>query len=351
MTPPPAGRRRLDTTVPREYEVPTRTPRLADAETARLAMWGVFGTWIVAALVAATAVIKVPGAPEWLERPAAAVLLVVFSIGLTHRAGGHMRIWTLMATLLGVSAVASQASFLLTAATVTTAVLGSVYAVMITRPAESIGAVVREYGVALAVALSSTMAVAAWNAPVNFQRFNLIVLFGALTVIIALVWSLGAGLHGLGRQNLGILIGVAVVLIALLAYSSFVRSYGSQALVEGIDNMVIWMRTNIGGVPRPVEVLLGFPTLVVGVALRSRRREGWWILVFAVIGTGVLSTSLVSPGAFPTYIAWSTLYSVVLGLGIGLAARWLFLKPQSARRTRAILPERRVEPGRFAPLR
>ncbi|MEH3034378.1 MAG: hypothetical protein PGN07_10170 [Aeromicrobium erythreum] len=345
------GRRRLDTEVPQDYEIPTRTPRLTDARTAGLAITGVFTLWVVATLLASTAVVKVPGVPSWVERPAAAALLVVFSIGLTHRAGGHMRIWTSLALLLGVSAAASQASVLLSAATVTTAVLGSVWAVLITRPAATVGGVVREYLVALLVGLSSTMAVAAWNAPVNFQRFNLLVLFGALVVAIALVWSLGAGLHGLGRQNLGILLGVAAVLLVLLAYSSFVRSYGSQALVEGVDNLVIWMRTNIGGVPRPVEVFLGFPALVVGVSVRSRRREGWWILVFAVIGTGVLSTSLVSPGAFPTYIGWSTLYSVVLGLVVGLLVRYPLVKQPSARRSRAIVPERRSEPGRFAPLR
>ena len=81
--------------------------------------------------------------------------------------------------------------------------------------------------------------------------------------------------------------------------------------------LVIWMRQTFGGVPRPTEVLVGFPALIVGVSLRSRRREGWWVLVFAVLGTVTVTTSLVSPGAYPTYIALSTLYSVVLGVVFG----------------------------------
>ena len=100
-----------------------------------------------------------------------------------------------------------------------------------------------------------------------------------------------------------------------------------------------------------MEVFIGFPALVVGVSLRSRRREGWWILVFAVIGTGVLTTSLVTPGAFPTYIGLSTLYSSILGLIVGLVFRQQVMKERSARAARAIEEVVRVEPPRFAALK
>ena len=83
----------------------------------------------------------------------------------------------------------------------------------------------------------------------------------------------------------------------------------------------------------------------------SKRREGWWVLVFAVIGTAVLSTSLVTPGAFPTYIAKSTLYSAILGLLVGLVARHYSSRQGSARAARAIEAVVRVEPPRFAPLK
>ncbi len=210
---------------------------------------------------------------------------------------------------------------------------------------------VREYVLAIVVALSGTVAVAAWNAQVSYQRFNLVVLTVALGLAITVVWNLGAGLHGLGRQNLAILAGVAALIVIVLAYFSFVRSHGSQMVTDTISDLVIWMRQSFGGVPRPVEVFIGFPALLVGVSMRSRNREGWWIMVFAVIGTGVLSTSLVSPGAYPSYIGLSTLYSSILGLGVGLVARGIAVRDRSKRAARVVEPERRIEPPRLAALK
>lgn len=344
------GRRRLDASVPQEYDLPTREPRIGSPRTARLVMALVFLAWVVGTVGAGTAVVAV-GTPSWIERPAAALLMVVFTIGLTHRGGGRMRIWLTMAVILGALTVVLETNVLLAASAAVTAVLGAVWAVLVTRPAASVLRVIGEYALALLVALSGTVGVAAWNAPVNYQRFNLIVVTVSLGLAIALVWNLGAGLHGLGRQNLAILLGVAALVVLLLAYSSFVRTHGSQSLVRLIADWVIWMRQNVRGVPRPVEVFIGFPALVVGVSYRSKRREGWWILVFAVIGTSVQATSLVTPGAFPTYIGLSTLYSSILGLGVGLLLRRQIMKERSARAARAIEEVVRVEPPRFAPLK
>jgi hypothetical protein len=344
------GRRRLDASVPPEYDLPTRVPRIQSPRTVRLIMLAVFALWAVGVLAAGTAVVAV-GAPSWIQRPAAALLLMVFAVGLTHRGGGHMRIWLPITAVLAVAAVVLEANVLLASAAALSAVLASVWAVMVTRPADSVVGAIREFGLTVVVALSGTISVAAWNAPVNYQRFNLLVVAIALGLAIALVWNLGAGLHGLGRQNLAILAGVAVILMLLLAYSSFVRTHGSQTIVDGFSELVIWTRQNFEGVPRPVEVFIGFPALIVGVSLRSKRREGWWVLVFAVIGTAVLSTSLVTPGAYPTYIGLSTLYSAVLGLGVGLVARQYAMRQGSARAARAIEQVVRVEPPRFAPLK
>jgi len=344
------GRRRLDASVPPEYDVPTREPRIESARTARLVMGAVFGVWVVGFAGALTSVVAV-GAPSWVQRPSAALLMVVFAVSLTHRGGGHMRIWLPISAALAIAAAALETNLLLASAAAVSAVLSAVWAVMVTRPADSLVGAIREFAFMLVIALSGTTAVAAWNAPVNYQRFNLVVIAISLGLAITLVWNLGAGLHGLGRQNLAILAGVAALLLLLLAYSSFVRTHGSQTLVDLFSDVVSWMRRNVDGVPRPVEVFIGFPALIVGVSLRSKRREGWWILVFAVIGTAVLSTSLVTPGAFPTYIAKSTLYSAVLGLLVGLVARHYALRQGSARAARAIEEVVRVEPPRFAPLK
>lgn len=345
-----AGRRRADSPRPPEYDLPTREPRIESPLAARLLMLGVLIAWVIGTLAAGTAVVAVD-LPVDVERPGAGLLLVVFSVALTHRVGGHMRIWASLAAILAIAAVATEANFLLAAAAATCAVLASVWAIVITRPAVTIPEALREYVLAIVVALSGTVSVAAWNAPVSYQRFNLVVLSAALGLAITVVWNLGAGLHGLGRQNLAILAGVAALMLLVLAYSSFVRTHGSQMLVDTISDVVIWMRQNVGGVPRPVEVFIGFPALIVGVSMRSRNREGWWILVFAVIGTGVLSTSLVSPGAFPSYIGLSTLYSSILGLAVGLAVRNFAVRDRSSRAARVVEPERRIEPPRLAALK
>ena len=350
MTTQGGGRRRLDSSVPDEYDVPTRTPRIASPDLANLIISGFAVVWVIALIGAATAVVAVD-VPRWIARPSAAVLLVVFAVGLVHRAGGHMRLWIPPATALAIGALATQNQALLASAAVLTAVLAAVWAVLITRPAGSIAAVLREYGIALAAASSGAIAVAAWNVEVNHQRFGLVVLAASLGIAIALVWSLGRGLHGLGKQNFLILIGVAIVLLLLLAYSSFVRTHGSQAIIDGFTELVIWTRETFHGSPRPVEVLLGFPALIAGVSMRSRRPDGWWVLVFAVVGTSVLTTALVSPGAFPSYIGLSTLYSVVLGGLVGLGVRSWLMTEQSSRAARQFGSDERVEPGRFAPLR
>lgn len=344
------GRRRLDASVPPEYDVPTREPRIESPKTARLVMAAVLAVWVVGVAGSLTSIVAV-GAPGWVQRPSAALVMVVSATGLIHRGGGRMRIWLPITAALGVAAVGFEANMLLASAAAVTAVLTSVWAVLVTRPADSLVGALREYGLALAVALSGTTAVAAWNAPVNYQRFNIMVVGVALGLAITLVWNLGAGLHGLGRQNLAILAGVAALLLLLLAYSSFVRSHGSQTLVDAFSEVVTWARSTFEGVPRPVEVFIGFPALITGVSLRATRREGWWVLVFAVIGTAVLTSSLVTPGAFPSYIALSTLYSAVLGLGVGLVARHYALRQGAARAARAVEPVVRVEPPRFAPLK
>ena len=347
-----AGRRRADSPRPPEYDLPTREPRIESPRTARLLMLVVLILWIIGTLAAGTSVVAVDIPVDTdVERPGAALLLIVFSVGLTHRVGGHMRIWASLGTVLAIAALASEANVLLAAAAAVSAVLASVWAVVITRPAVTVLQAVREYVLAIVVALSGTVAVAAWNAPVSYQRFNLVVVSVALGLAITVVWNLGAGLHGLGRQNLAILAGVAAFLLLVLAYSSFVRTHGSQMITDTISDLVIWMRQSFGGVPRPVEVFIGFPALLVGVSMRSRNREGWWIMVFAVIGTGVLSTSLVSPGAFPSYIGLSTLYSSIFGLVVGLVARGIAVRDRSKRAARVVEPERRIEPPRLAALK
>lgn len=342
------GRRRA--AEPDEYDLPTREPRVRSPKAAKVLMGGVFAAWFLGIGTAGTSVVAYD-LPWHVGRTGAVILMIVFAVALTHRVGGHMRIWGTLATVLAIAAAIVQLPFLLAAAAAVTAVTAAVWAVLFTRPAPSLALALVEYLVAIGISLSGTLAVAAWDAPVNYQRFNLVVLGAALLLSIVLVWNLGAGLHGLGREHLAILFGIAVLLVLVLAYASFVRSHGSRAVTDAIASMIIWMRQTIGGVPRPVEVFIGFPAIIVGVSMRARTREGWWIMVFGVLSTSVLATSLVSPLAFPTYIALSTLYSVILGLGVGLVVRRILFPNHARRATRVVEPERRIEPARLAALK
>lgn len=347
---PTGGRRRLDPMEALGYDMPTRAPRIDSDSLFHLLVGSIVVLWIVAAVGAGTAVVAV-GTPDWIQRPSAALLMVIFAVGLTHRAGGRLRLWVPLVTVLAVAALVLQTNVLIASAAGVTAVLAAVLSVVNTRPASTVAGAIFEYVVALVSALVGTLGVAAWNAPVNYQRFNLVVIGAALALAIAMVWSLGAGLHGMGRQGLLIPVAAALLLLVVLTYSSFVRTHGSETVIDAIRETVLWLRQNFGGVPRPVEVFIGFPALILGVSIRSRHREGWWVLVFAVIGTAVLTTSLVTPGALPSYIGLSTLYSSILGLAVGLVARHFAMQQRSSRASRAIEEVVRVEPPRTAPLK
>jgi len=343
-----AGRRRAAT--PAEYDVPTREPRVKSTRAARMLMAGVGAVWLLGVVLAGSSVVAYD-LPEHAGTAGAVLLFVVFAVALTHRVGGHMRIWGPMAAVLGLVAAFTGNPVLVAAAAGSAGVTAAVWAVVFTRPAMTVLQAIGEYLIAITIALSGTLCVAAWNASVNYARFNVVVIAAALGVSIILVWNLGAGLHGLGKEHLIILSAIAALVVVVLAYASFVRSHGSEMITDTIASMIIWMRTNIAGVPRPVEVFLGFPALVIGVSMRARSREGWWIMVFGVISTSVLTTSLVSPLAFPAYVGLSTLYSAVLGLAIGLVIRRFVVPDNSRRATRVVEPERRIEPSRLAALK
>lgn len=361
------GRRRLAAAGSSEYAVPTRAPRFNSPRQARVLVIATLVVWVLSAVLCLGAIVDLP-LPSGVLRPAAAVHLVVASVALTHRVGGRLRLWVPVAAVLAIGGAATQTGLGLATAAVATAVVAAVLAVVMTRPASTVVDVLREVAVSIVISVAGALAVAAWTPPVGPRRFALLVVIGALALSFLMIWRLGAGLHGLSRSNLGWLIGGAVAVVALITYFAVLRSYGSQVLLNGIEGSTTSLRAAIGGVPRPFEVLVGFPALVLGVSLRSLRRDGWWIVVFAVIGTATITASLVSTGAYPVYIALSTVYSALLGVPLGFVARHFLLGSRSgsgragARGGRArggsrrqadqsVAAEQRVEPSRFSPLR
>jgi len=316
----PGTRRRASETL--GYTPPVRARRLSPAVNRRLVVALCFIGWVAGLLAVSTAFVDLGlGEPPWTARAGAAGLAVVYSLALTYRCGGRVRVWPVLVLLGGAATLATELSWLLSTVSVVTAVLASVLAVMLTRPAATIPRVIGELAVTVVVALSGTVAVAAWNAPVLYVRFNLAVLALAMAVTFGVVWGLGAGLHGMGRRGLLLVAGSAIAMAVILAYGTAVREYGSPMVMDNIDAVVQWMDENVGGVPRPAVFLVGLPALVWGISTRVERRQGWWMCAFAVVGPAVMTTSLASPMASLSYVGLSTLYSVLLGLALGLLLR------------------------------
>jgi cytochrome c biogenesis protein CcdA len=181
----------------------------------------------------------------------------------------------------------------------------------------------------------------------------------ALAVTIGLVWRLGRARHGLGRRGLAAILGAAVVIVGLLAYTHALRTYGSPVIVQRVDESVDWMTDTLQGVPRPAEALIGFPALVWGIGTRGARRQGWWLCAFGVLGTATLAASLAATRLDPELAALSAVYSAAIGLVLGLLALGID-QMVSRRRRRLGTSGRRAlrhdqlpmqpEPGRTRPL-
>lgn len=294
--------------------------------------------------------------PDRVPPAGSALLTVLFMVALSHRCGGRVLLWGGLTLVVAVGWLVWDPSWLTAGMAVVGAVSSGVLAVMSTRPAQSWWRASIEALIAAVVAGSGAIAVAGFQAEVLTQRYNVAVHLLSLVLTIGVVWGLGAGLHGLGRRGLLMILGGALLITFVLVYSAVLRTYGSDAVTSTVDDTIAWSRDTFGGVPRPTEVLVGFPALVWGVSTRSGRRQGWWMCAFGVIGTGTITTSLVSPTAVVDYVALSTVYSVVLGILLGLVVRrvdQLLTGGGSGRRSRRQEAETQIrpEPPRTAALR
>ncbi len=317
--------------------------------------------WLAGTAAAATAVVFVEDVPTWVAGWGGGAVAWLHSVALAHRAGGRTRLWGALALIAVVGALVTEEAWALSGLSVLTAVVSGVAAVLLTRPAATALGILFEFGLALVVSVAGALAVAGLNAPVQTERYTLVVLCLALAIAIALVWQLGAGLHGMGRRGLAIVVGGAVLLAGLLVYSQILQTYGSQAIVDRVDESVRWLKDNLEGVPRPAEALIGFPALVWGIGTRASRRQGWWMCAFGVLGTATVASSLAAQRLDPEYAALSASYSVLIGVVLGLLVRRIDMIV-TGRRERGRAAGRRVlrtgeiavlrpEPGRTWPLR
>lgn len=313
--------------------------------------------WVLLALsaVAAAVLAWTPArVPSWVPTGGAVGVTTLYAAGLAARTGGRPVLVGAGSLTASVTAVLSGVPMLLAGAMVTTAAVSALLGVMATRPAARFAGVVRECVVATAVCAGGAFAAAAYAVPVRVDRTGYLVLGLSLLGCLALVHRLGAGLHGLGRRGLVTMVGGLVLLVLALAYTAALARWGSPGLVAAVRGLGSATEGVVGAVPRPIEVLVGFPALAWGVSTRARRRQGWWVCAFGTAGLARVAVSLLAPGASLAQAGLGLLYSGLMGLVLGyLVIRTdAFLTGSRGRRARRAeeAAAHRPEPGRLQPL-
>ena len=315
--------------------------------------------YVVGAAALVVGVAAVVGAileigPSWLDEFSAIVLSTTLTFALAARTGGRPFVFGGLALAFGVAAVVTDSASLRGGAAVLTAVSAGVLGVMATVPAVRFRDSVREVVVALLIATLGGVAVIGFRPVVSLERFDYLTLALAFLLAIALVFRLGAGLHGLGRRGLVVLLAGSISVAVALAYAELLRRYGSQEVIDQIYDAVRWFRQNAGAVPRPIQVLVGIPALVWGTHMRARRRQGWWVCAFGTAATVSVGGIMVNPATGWLEAGLIVVYSVLPGLVLGyllIRLDLLFTGPRGRRARReeeatAIRPE----PARLQPL-
>ena len=341
----------------RETETPEPLPPPKAPEPRRWAGRVVRALWTLVTLAGLVAVVAAwlpVDVPPAVPGAGAVVVSAALGLALAARTGGRPLVAGALALLLAGAAVLSSQPMLLATAAVGTAAVGAVLAVMVTSPAARVPLVARECLVAVLVAAVAALAANAYDAQLHLERAGYLVLGVALVGALSLSYRLAAGLHGLGRRGLVMLLSGLALLAVSLAYTEALARWGSPELVDTVEGQTAALRDLVGAVPRPTEFVLGIPALAWGVSTRARRRQGWWGTGFGAAATAAVATSLLDPAVALLEAGLATAYSLVVGLLLGyLVIRAdTFLsgaRGRCARRAEEATAHR-PEPGRSHPL-
>jgi hypothetical protein len=275
--------------------------------------------WLLLTLAGAAALVAgiLGRGPSLLPQAGAVVVASTYVWALAARTGGRPVVFGLLTLAVGALVLAVDREVLRNGAAVMTCAVSAILAVVGTVPAVRGRVAVREVVVALVVAALGGLATAGLEPTIDFERFEYLTLAMALVGGLVVVYRLGAGLHGLGRRGLFIVLFGGVVLALTLAYGELLSRYGTPALVENVDDGIRWLRQRAGASPRPILAVLGVPSLMWGVHMRARRRQGWWVCVFGVVATAPVAQALLQPSA--PWQEWGLAlgYGVVVGLVLG----------------------------------
>lgn len=318
--------------------------------TTRLGSWWVLVLGGLALLVAGGTGL----APAWGEGVGAVAVTVAYTWALAARTGGRPFVFGTLAGVLGIVVLVGDTQTLRTGAAVMTCTVGAALGVMATVPARRFLHAAREVLIALVLSGGAAVAAVGYAPTVSLVRFEYTTLALSFLVVLALVYRLGAGLHGLGRRGIIAVVVGLLVLAVILAYAETLRRYGATTIVSTVLDSASWMLDTIGGVPRPIQAVLGVPALAWGVYMRARRRQGWWLCSFGVAATAPVANGVMNPSATLLEALLSVVYSLVIGLAVAYVAIRVDLAVTGSRGSRARRDEERSavrpEPSRTRPL-
>lgn len=255
--------------------------------------------------------------PEALGPWGATLVCAGYAWALAARLDGRPAVAVLVALVLGAATAISGTDVLRGGAAVAATVLSGVVAVLVTVPASSYLKAVREVVLALAVAGFGAIAVVGFDPAMQRTRYVYLSLALAFAAMVAIVFRLGAGLAGLGRRGLVVVITGCVLLFVTAGYVDMVKDYGSLGVIDAIRSVVGWFRDTLGAFPRMVIAVVGVPALVWGVHMRARRRQGWWVCAFGVAATVATAQMFTNPIKSFEESMLSTVYGALLGLVLG----------------------------------
>jgi len=314
------------------------------------------GVWAVAVLSGLALLIAgtIPVGPSVLGEIGAVVVATAYAWALAARTGGRPIVFGGLALLVGVVVLVVDENYLRTGAAVLTSAMSAVLGVMITTPTRRFMEAARECTYAVLVACVGAFATVAFEPSITLLRFDYVTLALALGGAFAVVYRLGAGLHGLGRRGAATVAIGAVLLAVTLVYAELLRRYGATGLVESLLDGVRWSRDNLGAFPRPLMTILGIPALAWGCHMRARRRQGWWVCAFGVAATVPVTNALMNPSTSLLEAGLSVVYGLVVGLVLGYLVIRADLALTGPRGSRARRAEEalagRPEPVRTSPL-
>ncbi|WP_193613224.1 hypothetical protein [Nocardioides lijunqiniae] len=292
--------------------------------------------------------------PDWVPGIGAVVIASAYSWALAARTGGRPVVYGTLAIALGVVVLVSDEAYLRTGAAVMTCVVSSVLGVMATVPAVRFVEAARECVIAIVIACIGALATVGFEPTITVVEFEYATFGLGLVAAFAVVYRLGAGLHGLGRRGVAIVLVGMLVLAVTLLYAELLRRYGTPGLVESLLDVVRWSRESLGAFPRPIETVLGIPALAWGCHMRARRRQGWWVCAFGVAATSAVANSLANPAITLRESGLSVVYGLVVGLLIGFVVIRVDLRVTGSAGRRSRRAEEaaaiRPEPARFSAL-